>query len=230
MRAILLALALALPAGEAAAGAWPRPRGETFLSFGQQVSTGARTLIAATQDIRSWTSVYAEYGLTDRLTIGLDAGTGLGQDERVGAALAFVRLPVWSPGEHRVAVDFGLGTLDSDAEGRQTRYRFGLAWGRGFEGRRGGGWLGMESSLELREPAGNFAVKADFTAGFKPNDRWMLIAQAQTGYYPDAGGIVRLVPSVVRRLGERSHLQLGAMAEMAGDDALGATAAVWFTF
>jgi hypothetical protein len=230
MRAILLALALALPAAEAVAGAWPRPKGETFLSFGQQVSTGARTLIAATQDIRSWSSVYAEYGLTDRLTIGLDAGTGNGGDDRVGAALVFARLPVWSPAEHRVAVDFGLGTLDSDAQGRQTRFRLGLAWGRGFESRRGGGWLGMESSLELREPAGDIAVKADFTAGLKPNDRWMLIAQAQTGYYPDAGGIVRLVPSVVRRLGARSHLQLGASAEVAGDDALGLTAAVWFTF
>ena len=216
MRALLIALALVLPAAEAGAGAWPRPKGETFLSFSQQVSTGARTLIDATQDIRSYASVYAEYGLTDRLTIGLDAGTGAGEDDRVGAALVFARLPVWSPGAHRVAIDFGIGTLQSEAQGRQTRFRPGLAWGRGFESRWGGGWLGMESSLELREPSGDVAVKADFTAGLKPNDRWMLIAQAQTGYYPDAGGIVRLAPSVVRRLGPRSHLQLGALAEVAG--------------
>ena len=229
--AIVAAAVLAAAPFAALAGAWPRAEGEVFLSFGQQVSTGARTLLAATADIRSWSSLYAEYGLTDRLTLGLDAGLGQGQDERVEAALVFARLPVWSPGEHRVAVDLGLGTLAATGEGRQTRLRAGLAWGRGLaEGRWGGGWLGMESSLELREPAGGVAVKADFTAGWKPNDRWMVIAQVQTGYYSDAGGIVRLAPSVVRRTSARSHLQLGASAEVAGASALGLSAAMWFSF
>ena len=177
--AAVLAIALVLPAG-AQAGAWPRPKGETFLSFGQELSTGATTLIGAVTDIRSWSSVYAEYGLTDRLTIGLDAG---------------------------------------------------LAWGRGIaEGRHGGGWLGMESSAELREPAGEVALKADFTAGWKPNERWMVIGQVQTGYYPVDGGIVRLAPSVVRRISPHSHLQLGATAEVVGEGALGLTGAVWFSF
>ena len=45
-------LAARLP-GAAEAGAWPRPKGETFVSFGQQLSTGATTLLAATADIRS---------------------------------------------------------------------------------------------------------------------------------------------------------------------------------
>ena len=82
--AAALALALVLPAG-ALAGAWPRPKGETFLSFGQEFSTGATTLLGAVTDIRSWSSVYAEYGLTDRLTIGLDAGLGDGRKhEREG--------------------------------------------------------------------------------------------------------------------------------------------------
>ena len=231
-RSLAAALALALAsAGAAEAGAWPRQKGETFVSLGQQVSTGAPTLISATTDIRSWSSLYAEYGLTDRLTLGLDAGIGQGQDERVETGLVFARLPVWSPGEHRVAIDFGLGTLAETDAVRQTRLRAGLAWGRGIaEGRHGGGWLGMESSLELREPANEVALKADFTAGWKPNDRWMAIAQVQTGYYPDAGGIVRLAPSVVRRMSERSHLQLGATAEILGEHALGLSGAVWFSF
>lgn len=228
---LFAAVFVAAVADRATAGAWPRQRGETFLSFGQGVSTGARTLLAATADIRSWSSVYAEHGLTDRLTVGLDAGLGQGQDERVETALVFARLPVWSPGEHRVAVDLGIGTLAATDEPRQTRLRAGLAWGRGIEaGRRGGGWLGMESSLELREPAGEIAAKADFTAGWKPNDRWMAIAQVQTGYYPDAGGIVRLAPSLVRRVSARSHLQLGVTAEVVGESALGLSGAIWFSF
>ena len=88
----------------------------------------------------------------------------------------------------------------------------------------------MEGSAELREPAGEVALKADFTAGWKPNDRWMVIGQVQTGTYPDVGGIVRLAPSVVRRTSARSHLQLGATAEVVGEPALGLSAAVWFSF
>lgn len=234
-RALAAALALLSAAAAAHAGAWPRARGEVFLSFGQQASTGATTLLGAVTDIRSWSSVYAEYGLTGWLTVGLDAGLGQGQDQRVEAALAFARLPVWSSGAHRVAVDVGLGTLATTGVARQTRVRAGLAWGRGLAGgtrrwMRAGGWLGMDASAELREPADEVALKADFTAGLKPNDRWMLIGQVQTGYYPDVGGIVRLAPSLVRRISERSHLQLGATAEVVGEPALGVSGAVWFSF
>ena len=60
-------LLLALLATEATAGAWPRPKGETFVSVATRQSTGARTLIAAVQDIRSYNSIYVEHGVTDRL-------------------------------------------------------------------------------------------------------------------------------------------------------------------
>ena len=58
----------------------------------------------------------------------------------------------------------------------------------------------------------------------------MAILQLQTGAYPDAEPLARLAPSVVRRLGPRSHLQVGGIAPLAGDDAYGATLALWFTF
>jgi len=230
MRTPIAGLLLALAATEAAAGAWPRPRGETFVSIGTRQTTGARTLIAAVQDIHSYNSLYLEHGLTDRLTLGLDAGEGRGPDERVSGALVFARLPIWSPGEHRVAVDLGFGLLEATDTDRETRTRAGLSWGRGFESRWGVGWLGMEASAELRRPSGDTAYKADFTAGIKPTEHWMWIAQIQTGVWPDAEPIVRFAPSVVRKLGARSHLQLGGLAPLAGDNAFGATMAVWFTF
>ena len=146
------------------------------------------------------------------------------------SALVFARLPVWAPREHKVAADLGLGLLDDGVDGTQTRLRPGVAWGRGFESRWGGGWLGMETSFEYRIPSGDSAVKADFTAGLKPDDHWMAILQLQTGAYPDAEPLARLAPSVVRRLGPRSHLQVGGIAPLAGDDAYGATLALWFTF
>jgi hypothetical protein len=230
MRTLIAGLMLALVAGQAEAGAWPRPEGETFVSVATRQSTGARTLIAAVQDIRSYNSIYVEHGVTDRLTVGLDAGQGRGPDDHVDAALVFARLPVWSPGPHRVAADLGLGLLDDGVDGTQTRIRPGLAWGRGFQVRWGDGWLGMEASYEYRMPSGDSAVKADFTAGLKPDERWMGILQLQTGAYPDSEAIARLAPSVVRRLGARSHVQVGALAPLAGDNAYGATLALWFTF
>jgi hypothetical protein len=231
MRASLAGLMLLLAAPQAAAGAWPREQGETFLSFAYTLTTGARTLLAAMQDIRSYGSIYAEHGLTPRLTVGLDAGYGLGEDATVGAALAFARLPVWTlDGGHRVAAELGLGLLDDDTDGRQVRIRPGLAWGRGFESRRGGGWLGLDAWAELRLPSGDVALKADATAGLKPNDDWMLIMQVQAGRYPDDGPLVRLAPSAVRRLGPTTHVQLGLIGSVVGDDAMGVKLAAWFSF
>lgn len=221
---------LLLAARSVEAGAWPRAEGEVFVSTSYTLTTGARTLLAATEDLRSYGSLYAEYGLTPGWTLGVDAGIGRGTDDRVTAALAFLRHPLWhSDGGQWLAAALGLGTLE-DAEGRQSRVRPGLDWGRGFESRWGGGWIGVESSLEWRLPTGNVAAKADFTAGLKPDERWMLILQLQSGHYPDAGTLVRLAPSAVRRLGPRSQLQLGLIAPVAGDDALGVTLATWFTF
>ena len=228
MRLPLAGLML-LAATQASAGAWPRAEGETFLSFGYTLTTGARTLIGAMQDIRSFGSVYAEHGLTERLTIGLDAGYGTGSEGPVAAALLFARLPVWAPENHRFAADLGIGWLE-DEDGPQSRIRPGLSWGWGFESRWGGGWLGIEGSAELRLPSQDVALKADATAGWKPNENWMVIMQVQSGRYPDDGPLVRLAPSVVRRLGERAHLQLGLIGSVVGDDAMGVKLATWFTF
>lgn len=228
---VVAATLLAFAATEAVAGAWPRPKGETFVSVATRQSTGARTLIGAIQDVHSYNSIYAEHGLTDRLTVGLDAGQGRGPDESVNAALAFARVPVWSPSPHKVAADLGLGLLADGVEPTQTRIRPGLAWGRGFESRWGGGWLGMEASYELRLPSGEHATKADFTAGLKPTEAWMAILQLQAGDYSGADApIVRLSPSVVRKLGRRASLQVGAIAPVSGDDAYGALLSLWLTF
>lgn len=227
---VAASLLLGLGPGTAVAGAWPRPKGETFVSLAARYSTGARTLISALQDIQSYNSIYAEYGLTEKLTIGLDAGWGAGPGQSVTGALVFGRIPVWAPGEQKVAVDLGFGYLDATDTGQELRIRPGLSWGRGFESRWGGGWLGMESSVEFRTPSGNTAVKVDFTAGLKPTERWMTILQVQTGAYPDAVPLARLAPSVVRKLGPHSHLQVGAQLPLYGDNAYGVMLGMWFTF
>ena len=124
---------------------------------------------------------------------------------------------------------FAQAIMDEDPE-QQFRIRPGLSWGKGFESRWGGGWMGIESSLEWRAPTGEMAFKTDLTAGLKPTDRWMGILQVQYGNYPDSDPVLRLVPSVVRKFGSRTHLQLGIMAPLVGDDTPGIKFATWITF
>ena len=175
--------------------------------------------------------------VTPKLTIGLDAGVGIdaslstGMESPVNAWLAFLRYPIWvGEGGNRFAAQIGAGTQTEPDYGQQARLRPGLSWGRGFESRWGGGWFGIEASAEYRFKSEDFAFKADYTAGIKPSEKWMLIFQLQTGRYGAEDTIVRLAPSVVRKMGKRMHLQLGGIASVAGDDALGLKFATWFEF
>ena len=237
MRAILTSLLLVALAGPAAAGAWPREKGSTFVSLSHAVSTGTQTLLTPFMTISTYTGLYAEYGLTDKLTLGLDAGFGGDPEDAetdaytVQTGAIFLRHPLWSDDTgHRTAIQFGLGRITDSDHGDQTRIIPALAWGYGFESRFGGGWAGIDASADFRQPSGDTVWKADATLGLKPTDRWMGILQLQTGLAPDTDPLVRFAPSVVRSFGKRVSLQLGAFAGIEGDDSLGGKVALWLTF
>ncbi len=237
MGRILTSLILAALAGPACAGAWPREKGSTFVSLSHAVSTGTQTLLTPFMTISNYTGLYAEYGLTEKLTLGLDAGLGGNPADaeteayEVRATAVFLRYPVWSDDSgHRTAVQLGFGRITDSVHGDQTRLIPALAWGYGFESRFGGGWAGIDASADIRQPSGEVFWKADATLGLKPTERWMGILQLQTGLYPDAEPLVRFAPSVVRKLGPRLSLQLGGFAGLTGDDSLGAKAALWLSF
>lgn len=73
-------------------------------------------------------------------------------------------------------------------------------------------------------------LKADFTAGIRPGERTMLIAQLQTGRYPEADPVIRFAPSYVRAIGENRHVQLGLDTALSGDDSHGIKLATWWSF
>lgn len=142
-----------------------------------------------------------------------------------------MRRPVWRNDAGQIAsVELGAGYRYDGYDQRDVRLRAGLSWGLGFQSRWGDGWAGVDTSAETRLPARDRILKADFTAGIKPTDRLMLIAQLQTGLYPGADPLVRFAPSVVRRIGETSHIQIGVEAGLRGDDTLGVKLATWWTF
>ncbi|MER2508922.1 hypothetical protein [Amaricoccus sp.] len=230
MRAAVAGIIVALSALRAEAGAWPREEGTTFISLSQVFTTGTESLLAPTETLTSYSSLYAEYGLTGTTTIGFDAAYGTGPEARLGTGIAFVRRPIWeTPSGHRFAADFGVGWRTESGD-QDVRLRPGLAWGRGFESAWGNGWMGVDASAELLLPSDDTAFKVDFTTGVKPSDDWMLIFQVQTGRYAGTGALVRVAPSVVRAFGEKSHLQIGLDATVFGDDSIGVKLATWFSF
>jgi hypothetical protein len=231
MRARLAGLMLAVCAAEAEAGAWPREEGTAFVSLSNIVTTGSGLRLFPTDDLHYYGSLYAEYGLRPELTVGLDAAFGLGDGERLAAGLLTLRRPFWRNETGQIAAaEIGLGFRDHSIDGIEARIRPGLSWGKGFESRWGGGWAGIETSLEWRVPSNDFVAKADVTLGIRPSERAMLILQIQSGHYGEDGALVTLAPSAVWRIGETSHVQLGVNATLLGEDAVGVKLANWFSF
>ncbi|MEO0359989.1 MAG: hypothetical protein AAF322_02725 [Pseudomonadota bacterium] len=209
--------------GGAVAGAWTQEPG---VGFASQTFRYFETTTGAPFQRASFTA-YVEYGLLDRLTIGgeLDQGARLdeaAQGAQNGRAAAFVRGRLWKDDEGNVAsVQIGGSTPLSgfvspaapggdDADEVEGR----LMVGRGFAGDWGSGWA--EAAFGLSHFTGSRADEAsvDLTAGFRPDEDWVALAQvfATYGLRNEAFGgtdfdAVKLQVSVGRKLfGERTFL------------------------
>lgn len=168
---LTLALALAGLAGQASGGAWPREEGSLF------VSSLAR--LSWPQDITTWTSheptgeyytLYVEYGLTDRLTVGLDLGRAISGG---GKDVAFLRMPLGRADRRlKLAGELGLGQIEGDMV-----LRPGLSLGLGL----GHGWLSADGLAEISLGSGETDLKLDLTWGLTLWDERKLIVQLQTG-------------------------------------------------
>lgn len=208
------------------AGAWPRGEGQVFLSFSETLSAAPPDWGGAPD---SYASLYAEYGLTPRLSLGLDAGHG--REAGSWTAIVYLRRALDDgAGRHRFATELGLGARGRAGQRPEPLIRPGLSWGMGLTTRWGDGWAGVEAYAEHRAASGETAFKADTTIGVKPRAGRMLILQLQAGDYPDAAPYVRVVPSLVQRLGRHSHLELGLSAGAVGDDRIGVKLGTWIEF
>lgn len=213
-------------AANAHAGAWPRGEGEVFLSFSQTVSAAPTAWGGAPE---TYASLYAEYGLTPRLTLGLDAG-----HSRVAGswtAIVYLRRALdGGAGRHRFAPELGLGARGRAGRRPEPVVRPGLSWGTGLSTRWGPGWAGVESYVEYRFQTGETVLKADTTLGVKPRNGRMLILQLQAGDSAGAEPYLRIAPSLVQRVGRRSHVELGLTAGALGDDRVGVKLGSWVEF
>lgn len=228
---------LVLMASPLWAGAWPRGKGEGFasLSHWQAAPTGAN-------GPGSYTALFAEYGLTNWLTFGLDTGRSVSGETK---AVLFMRASLDNSGGGPVAFELGLGEIAG-----QPVLRPGLSFGRSLEGTLGAGWLSVDTVLELDLETQAVDIKADVTLGFAPHSTngapsdWTLMLQVQTGLVDlehslmtlQQTGIrpepsfLRIVPSLTYRLGDRADLELGYYRSLTSNDERGIKLGIWTRF
>ncbi|WP_126974773.1 hypothetical protein [Frigidibacter oleivorans] len=233
-RALCLAAALCALPGIGQAGPWARDKGGAFLSLSQE-GGGAGT---------GWTSVYAEYGLTPRLTLGLDAGRGSSGDDQLHLFLQQAILT--GPGPNRLSLTMGAG-LERRVDPASPDIAFGslgLAWGRSLGTPLGPGWVAVEPQLRLGVEVTKdwpptvlltpdlkmttaLTGRLDLTLGLHVTARTMLIGQLrldrgfETGQgaaagttTPVAGSGGSVSATAVRRIAGPAHLSLGLAAPL----------------
>lgn len=211
-RLLLLFLICLGCAGMAQAGAWPRAKGDVFLSLSTYSGDGG-----------GYTGIYGEWGATDRLTFGADLGRSVAGASKT---VVFARIPLWQqPSGHVLSAELGLGQIDGN-----PMLRPGLSWGKGLTCAHRSGWVGIDTLAEIDLYTFTLDVKADLTFGLSLSDARMMILQLQTGMKAGDDPFARIVPSLVFGRGGKRRLELGVTQGLWGDRDSGVKIAVWTEF
>ena len=218
---LLLALLCATAASPAAAGAWLREPGRGFLST-------TATLRQGDPDARQELSLYAEYGLTPRLTLGADINARPGTS---GHAMVFARLPLSRPGaRNRLALETALGGHHWQGDW-DPMYRLTLSYGRGLTTRSGIlGWLAVDAAYERRLGMSDPIYKLDATLGRSGPGRIRPILQVETAHIPGRDFIWSVAPGVMIDSRRSATWVVGLERKSASRDTLGLKIALWHWF
>ncbi|MFZ5963307.1 hypothetical protein ACOXXX_10175 [Thalassococcus sp. BH17M4-6] len=221
IRICAILLVLGLGASQAQAGAWPREKGTFFVSSDLRLSWPQD--FSAQKPTGEYYGTYAEYGLSDRLTLGLDLGRS---ESGVGKTVAFLRLPLpGSTEQFKIAAELGLGRMD-----RAPVLRPGLALGRAFQWRDAYGWLALDTLAEIRIDSGRTDYKMDLTVGLTMPEGRKYMMQIQSGAPALYDPYVRIAPSVLFPLGKSRLLEIGASYGLEGDETIGIKLGLWQHF
>ncbi|MBO9450840.1 hypothetical protein J7426_11260 [Tropicibacter sp. R16_0] len=200
MGRILAIFLLSLCAAQhACAGAWLRDKGAGFLSL-----TGTLYNPSSTYDFKS--AVYAEWGVTPKLTVGLDLNERPGL---TGHALIFARVPVTTLGQNgRVAFEFGGGGHHFQNRWHPM-YKIGLSYGKSLDSRWGSGWLAIDFALEHRTRTSDPFYKLDATVGLSENRRLNPMLQIETAYFENSEFQWSVTPSILIKGKNNRKWQIG---------------------
>jgi hypothetical protein len=237
--AVGLATTLATATGPAAAGPWPRGTGEVFLSFGLE-ARDSRVSLMTTGSLTPEThlSLYGEYGLSPRLTFGLDLNRG----ERSDFAQAFLRYTLTRPeAGWQVAVDLGAAQQGADGMADRRYARLGLSLGRGLQPGGGrhwamplahdGGWATLDA-VGLMDIADTERLvwQVEGTVGLRLQNGWRAALAIKAEEWSGADFLLTAAPSVMIDLGPRNTVQIGARVGLDGSDDIGLRLNLWHEF
>ncbi|EEX08525.1 conserved hypothetical protein [Ruegeria lacuscaerulensis ITI-1157] len=219
-RLLLLLLAILLGPAPVNAGAWLRQKDSSFSALSV---TGYRETNGSAQFKYA---LYSEWGLREKLTIGLDA-----EEHQLGYghALLFARLPVADLGvAGRLAAEFGIGAHHQQLQA-WALYKATLSWGKGFQTGYGGGWLAVDAALEYRTHNALFR-KLDLTAGFSSQRRIDPMLQIETAYVPGRPFYWSARPSVLIRPDTGPNTWVLGLERTADRRSIGVRFSLWREF
>lgn len=256
VRVIALAAALGAVAHNAHAGAWALPKGKSQIIVKADAleadegfdPDGQRLPLFATREDTTLGS-FAEYGLTDNMTLQIKADYQQGRDAFVdfegrGPVEIGVRWQAWR--DDRTAVSLYAGYA-LDGEGRnggyaapgmgdqdwETRLLVGRAFGGGTERQwlADGGFAEVQVARRFRDGLPD-ETRIDATVGLDIAPDWQVLTQAFGGVSDTGPRWLNLETSVVRRLGAWSA-QAGWRQTVWGREtaiAQGPVVAIWRRF
>lgn len=225
-------LSVGISARPAVSGPWSRAEGETFASV----------TVEADRQGNSYGSLYAEYGFGAGRTLGIEFGhTNVGET----AVLVWAQRQLDDgSGPNRFSLSLGAGAILRDGEALPLSQGT-LAWGRGFGGRFGPGWisargivkLSMRPETEIKaDPAAaafltpQTSLKAELTLGIEPRRGVMLINELWLEDEPDMPYSVRLASSAVLDVAGPLKLHLGVVQPLHGVGNPSVRLGSWITF
>ncbi len=226
MRNWLMAFLIWLVPAATLAGPWPRDPGDIFVSVSYNAATDAVALWnLQLMPPETYTGVYAEYGLTPRLTFGLDGGFS---EDGAYSAILLARYAIGDlDARMRYAVSLGAGRSGPP---HQTQVQIGAHLGRGLQLAGRSGWASLDMAGIHRLDSSDIAAKADLTLGLNLSDTWATIVQLQAGQYSGSAAYLRIAPSVVRTISPRLKMEIGLTGEVLGSRQVGAKLATWISF
>lgn len=221
MRFGIVFLWLILAGQMAFAGAWAREKGQVFIASGGNflLSDGAEL------PVHYDPTIYAEYGLTELVTVGLDYHTA--DKGRINTGFIFARFPLGdTTGRDRFAASFAFGARVDPLNPVEQLLRGSLSWGRGLES----GWLAVDASATYGTLDTMFRPKVDFTWGYNITDRWTGSLQLQTGQGFDDDYYAKINPSLSFGINDTYRVSAGIVKGLTGDEGGALKLDLWTTF
>lgn len=219
---LLAALCLWIAGGSSPlAGAWPREEGAFFVAAGGNVVLFGD----AARPVYYDPTLYLEYGVTPRITIGIDGYTA--DKGTAGSLLGFAKLSFGSLDRpSRTAISLAAGPTQIPTGATEQTLRLALHWGRGAEW----GWMSADYAMTFGTSLDRFQEKLTLTSGYRLDDSWTGIFTAEAGLGLELDFYAKLSPSIVYHITEHVSLRASYTQALSGDRGGAAGLQAWFSF